>query len=674
MKILTKLLLLVAVTVVCFVIAFSILGYVVISGYSDRTAQHQVSVAAKGMRAEVASRMVTQGVFSSVVAADIQLAEDTAYQRLSELKKYATALVGSDVIDFATICDMDGKVLARGQNDIIGDTVRKEQQSYAIALSQGKAVVGMEVGRDNELRMVSATPLFHYGKQVGVIMVGSNISSGALVKSIKERSDVECTIFLGDMRISTTVERDGKPVTGTNLNNPEIYDEVISRGQQVFSRNMIAGQEFDTSYWPYDTIDTKNAGMFFVGLSRATIEAEQSRLLWTFVITGLVLGAIVLVIGGLVARAIASPLRQATVFATDVAAGRFDSEIRNTSKDEVGIMVRALLEMVENLKSKISEAEQKSVEAAVQADNAAKAMSEAQVAQSRAEEGQKALLVAAGNVEEVVIRLTSSTEQLSGQVNQSSQSAERQRDQVSSSATAMEEMNATVLEVARNAAVASEASERARIKAAEGAEIVEHSVRAINKVQDDTKALQDNMEELGRQAESIGAIMTVIRDIADQTNLLALNAAIEAARAGEAGRGFAVVADEVRKLAEKTMSATHEVGNAIKGIQNGTQTNILAVQNTTGNLRSATAMVNRSGDTLAEIVNEAVYTADQVRSIAAASEEQSAASEEISRTLDDINQIAIENAGAMQESAAAVAELANQARQLQELVNNLRKP
>ena len=377
-------------------------------------------------------------------------------------------------------------------------------------------------------------------------------------------------------------------------------------------------------------------------------------------------------LGILIKRAVANPLVDISRKADMVANGDLTQEFALNRKDELGSLAGSLEKMVVNLRTRIAEAEQKSREAEEQSRKAQDAMAEAKVAQDRAEEGQRSILTAAENVEQVVNRLSAATEELSAQVEQSSRGSDLQRERVTGAATAMEEMNATVLEVARSAGVAAEGSESARKNAEHGRSIVENSISSINVVQQDTQELRANMEELGRQAEAIGAIMTVISDIADQTNLLALNAAIEAARAGEAGRGFAVVADEVRKLAEKTMEATRQVGSAISGIQTGARQSIGAVERTTGNLDSATELVRKSGEALVGIVREVAETSGQVGSIATAAEEQSAASEEITTSLEEINRMASETADAMQQSAQAVGELAVQSQELLRLVNALR--
>ena len=197
-------------------------------------------------------------------------------------------------------------------------------------------------------------------------------------------------------------------------------------------------------------------------------------------------------------------------------------------------------------------------------------------------------------------------------------------------------------------------------------------VRSINGVNAVALGLQDNMKELGQQAESIGGVMNVISDIADQTNLLALNAAIEAARAGEAGRGFAVVADEVRKLAEKTMDATKEVGGNIQAIQHSARTNIDEVTNAVQNIGEATELANASGQALREIVELASSNSSVVASIATAAEEQSATSEEINNALGDVTRIVAETADGMVQASSAVQDLAQTAQQLKSVMERLR--
>ncbi|MEG6501675.1 methyl-accepting chemotaxis protein, partial [Desulfovibrio sp. 1214_IL3152] len=321
---------------------------------------------------------------------------------------------------------------------------------------------------------------------------------------------------------------------------------------------------------------------------------------------------------------------------------------------------------------RIAEAEEQSAAAREQSRLAAEATEEANAAKGKAEESQRAILLTAENIEGVTARLYTATEELSAQIQESTRGTDIQRERVATSATAMEEMNSTVLEVARNAGVAADGSNLARENALLGESIVRQSVESISIVQTDAQRLKGYMESLGERAESIGAIMTVISDIADQTNLLALNAAIEAARAGEAGRGFAVVADEVRKLAESTMNATKEVGDAISGIQQGTRDSISAVEQTSSELNDTAALVEKSGQSLVEIVENVAAVADQVRNIAAAAEEQSAASEEITRALDEINRMADEGATAMHMCAQAVVELSEQTDGLKNLVVDLR--
>ncbi len=332
----------------------------------------------------------------------------------------------------------------------------------------------------------------------------------------------------------------------------------------------------------------------------------------------------------------------------------------------------AIVEMVHALKTHIENAQRESENAREQSAKAQQAMRKAEVAGQEAQAKTRALLSIANRLEEVGNVLSAASAELSARIEQSDRSAAESAQRLSEAAAAMNEMNATVQEVARNASSASSASGDTRKKAEAGARVVEKAVRSIEDVHHISLELKGDMSRLNEHARSIDRIMGVISDIADQTNLLALNAAIEAARAGEAGRGFAVVADEVRKLAEKTMASTHDVGNAIKAIQESTAKSTDSMDNAVAQIEEATHLANESGRALEEIVATADATADQVNAIAAASEEQSAASEEINRSILQCSDMSGQIAEAMAEAARAVSDLAVQAQGLTELIREMK--
>ena len=411
-----------------------------------------------------------------------------------------------------------------------------------------------------------------------------------------------------------------------------------------------------------------------VSVSRDEIEApakeQRNVMLVLGVITIIALvGICLFALEKVVVRA----LLQLQTFASRVADGDLDSVLSINLRNEIGHLAESLRVMVASLKAKIAEADEKSRMAHEESERAARATQEAEAARIAAEQAKaEGMLHAATELESVVEAVTMASEELSAQIGQASRGAESQTARVGETATAMEEMNATVLEVARNAGQAADSAKTAKSRAESGAEVVARVVTDISHIQTSAIELKTEMTSLGKQAESTGQILGVISDIADQTNLLALNAAIEAARAGEAGRGFAVVADEVRKLAEKTMTATKEVGEAIRDIQNGTRKNVGNVDQVVSMIDTTTTLAGTSGEALRNIVELVDATAQQVQSIATAAEEQSSTSEEINRSIEDVNRTSLETTSAMQRSAGAVSAMARQAQVLRGLIANMK--
>ncbi len=333
-----------------------------------------------------------------------------------------------------------------------------------------------------------------------------------------------------------------------------------------------------------------------------------------------------------------------------------------------------LVAMVTSLKENIAHAAAESEKAKEESAKAQEATALAEKARVYAENAKRqGMLDAAAQLEGVVAVLSSASTQLSAQIEESERGSAEQSALVGETATAMEEMNATVADVARNASFAAEMAKLSKEKATEGAHVVTDSVSSIQKVRENSDALKEDMLTLVQHTQAISEIMSVISDIADQTNMLALNAAIEAARAGEAGRGFAVVADEVRNLAEKTMASTTNVSKVINSIQTSVDKSMKQLDATVTNVATSTEQAVRSGNSLREIVEMADNAVDQVRAIATASEEQSATYEQINRSIAHVNTITQETVRGLQESARAVAELARQSESLAQLIEQMKK-
>jgi methyl-accepting chemotaxis protein len=331
----------------------------------------------------------------------------------------------------------------------------------------------------------------------------------------------------------------------------------------------------------------------------------------------------------IISRTIVNPILSVTRMARKIADGDLSSEeLTVKSRDEVGQLSTALNRMNANLNKVIEKVQ-----------------------------------ITSDRVGTATVQLSATaTEIVSGTEVQSSQAAQV--------ATAMEEMSATVTEVAKNSQSASDSAGNAQDVAVKGGDVVKSAVEGMLAVADTVKESAATVEALGKSSEEIGTIISVINDIADQTNLLALNAAIEAARAGEQGRGFAVVADEVRKLAEKTTKATKEIADMIKTIQGDTKGAMESMERGTVQVEEGVNLTTEAGVALTEIVSSIEETSTMVRQIAVAAEQQSATTEEISSNINSIADVSNKTSEGVGDISSASTDLNHVAEELKAIVNS----
>ncbi|KAB0670336.1 methyl-accepting chemotaxis protein [Oryzomonas sagensis] len=335
-------------------------------------------------------------------------------------------------------------------------------------------------------------------------------------------------------------------------------------------------------------------------------------------------------IGFVTARSIILPLGHAVKVNRSIADGDLKVSVVVDRKDEIGQLNESAKHMIENLHNIISRLSNTSAQVAA----------------------------ASGQLHSTAERIASGSEEVAVQVG--------------TVATAGEEMSATSGDIARNCQLAAEGAQRASQSAENGAAVVEKTVAVMGQIAEKVQESARTVESLGARSDQIGAIIGTIEDIADQTNLLALNAAIEAARAGEQGRGFAVVADEVRALAERTTRATREIDEMIKAIQSETKGAVSAMEQGVNQVEAGTMEAARSGEALRDILEQVNDVAMQVGQIATAAEQQTATTSEISSNMQQITAVVQETSLGAQESATASAQLRGNAEELQRLVQQFR--
>jgi methyl-accepting chemotaxis protein len=351
----------------------------------------------------------------------------------------------------------------------------------------------------------------------------------------------------------------------------------------------------------------------------------------TVLYSGIVLAFIAaLLLGLMISRLISRPIATAVASAQRIASGDLTQSIVSTGKDEAGLLLSALNDMQNSLKSTIQQ------------------------------------IASASD------QLAGAAEELNTVTDNSSRGLVRQNDEIQQAATAVTEMTSAVEEVAHNAVSTSEASKTTSQQASDGRHKARNAVTAINGATTEIAASTTMVQDLAGQVRDIGKVLDVIRAIADQTNLLALNAAIEAARAGEQGRGFAVVADEVRALAARTQASTGEIEGMISSVQLSADQAVGAMHKSQTLVTDTQALARQTGEALELIADGIAQINDRNMVIATASEEQAHVAREVDRNLLNIQDLSTQSAAGAQQSKAAAQELSSLAVSFNTLVGRFR--
>lgn len=405
---------------------------------------------------------------------------------------------------------------------------------------------------------------------------------------------------------------------------------------KVFYTETVGGEEIMTQFTPIENLEACHAchgseheirAILRISVPLAEIENKISKTRRnSIIIAFLVTVATFLLIGWLVRKRATEPVTLLMGTIQEIATGNLTQKIEVESRDEIGRLAENVNKMVADMNQALSQV----------------------------------VLTSEGISNSIEDLAKSSRQILDGSRDQSSKTGQV--------AAAMDEMSATVNEVAQNASNVAGAAKNAANVAVEGGEIVRKTIKGMEKIAKTVANSSMIMSGLGKSSEKIGDIVRVIDDIADQTNLLALNAAIEAARAGEQGRGFAVVADEVRKLAERTTTATKEIAQMINEIQKETQNAVKAMVEGTDQVQDGTDLAKKAGCSLEEVVSVVNKVSDMISQIATAVEEQSAATEEITSNISAISKVSEEAEKKAEQSSNTCKEVETLARELKQSV------
>ncbi|MGY3716926.1 methyl-accepting chemotaxis protein [Sutcliffiella cohnii] len=458
----------------------------------------------------------------------------------------------------------------------------------------------------------------------GNIQVNENFEMVDFIANITGGS---VTIFQEDTRVSTSVVVDGNRAVGTQASD-EIIQKVLKGGQHFYGEANVAGTLNQTAYQPIQNENGETIGMWFVGVSQDFIDETIASIINGFLVV-LVIG---IVLAFLVVLWFSKQIKQRLSYVGNAlekaGQGDFTIALKDSSKDEIGILSQSYNNMRDSLRTLINNV----VETAEQVAASSEQLT------AGAEETSKA------------------TDQISESIQAIASGSESQLNHMSKTNQAAGEISSGMEQISGSIQTVNESSGVTKEKSKNGRDVIQQTITQMRLINDKTEEISTVVKQLGNKSTEIGKIVSLITAVSEQTNLLALNAAIEAARAGEHGKGFAVVADEVRKLAEQSSGSASQINSLIQDIQSDISKSVLSMDEASSAVNDGITFVDQAGDEFEEISVSVSDVSTQIAEVSAAIQQITAEMEAMVTYVDEASKIAEESASNSQEVAASAEE------------------
>lgn len=532
-------------------------------------------------------------------------------------------------LSFIQVLDSQGRILA-------GEGKQEAGQAVAQFAQQGKAAAYYDAIPGQSVISVAVVPVKGPGNSsIGAVATGVTVSQDLFVDKVKAMHKVDATIFAGDVRVVTTVEQDGKRVTGTKLDS-KIAAVVLENSQPFAGEAQILGIPYVTYYQPILGADQKPVGVLFAGKSEAQALAVRNKSLLTMGVTGLVIFFFGIAFSVWVARKLTKPLQELEELMQHSGKGDLTVRAEVRSKDEIGRLTQSFNTMIESQAELVGAVTRASQEIAAASEHLAASSQE----------------------------MSSTVNEVAGNMGRVADNAQSGELSAQTAATVLGQL-ASLITLAKERAVAAQAVSAVTSEAAaSGQSMVSETVASITEMQAKILETEELINGLNDYSSQIGVITQTITSIASQTNLLALNAAIEAARAGEAGRGFAVVAEEVRKLAEQSSGGAQEVASLLGKVTASTAAAVAAARQSRASMELVVKSTGTASTALDSILTAAGETVSDIDQIMRVADDEVTTSSQIVALISSLTQ-------GLQETTGLTQEVANAAEQTAEVVETV---